>query len=1133
MDVERRIVTILFADLVGFTSLSERLDPEDVATVQDAYFGVVRDTIGRYGGQLEKFIGDAAMAVFGVPRSRDDDAERAMRAGLALIAAVDQLGARLNLEDGHLQVRVGANTGEVVYALEGPDAGRVSGDPVNTAARLQAAAEPGRFLVGEETALAVTEAIELGDIVALTLKGKAEPVRARPVIGVRPIRSRELAMGSLHAPTIGRTDELAALRGWLEAATRQAPTIRVLVLAPPGVGKSRLVDTFTHDLEARTPATLTYRIRLRPEPASSLDPIATLVATILHEGGFDRADRGRPVSALREALEAAGLPAARATVVADDLLDLALHRSRSAGEAGGPADRSALFAGWLDGLDALASGRTQVWLVEDLHWASADLVAFLDAASARAAPAGRLLVATARPAFVDAAPHWAADEPAMGRHLLELATLPVNDARDLIHQLVGDALPASLADRLVERSDGNCLFIEELLRTWIGTAALVPTESARPGPGGSGGPGWRLMIAADEIPLPGTVQAIYAAQLDDLPATARQGARRGAVAGRRFPLMALPALGVTAPVQAVDELKRRALVDGPHRDARLGDMFAYRHALLRDAGYASLARSERAELHVRLARWLESGGATPGTDGPAASIGDHLALALASTPALATNVATGLSRDACATEAAAWLERAGVEAASLAATDAAADLLRRSVGLSGVDAPAAASRRLTRLGRVLAPGGGVAEAAEAFSRAIDAARSARDAGDSSWRTLFARASEARVSLLYEQLRFVEGWRQGDADLDEIGDGDDLDAALVRLARSRARSGETNDARPWVDDAQRALAAARAAGEVETEWEVVRDLARARNEAGISTLADWIELGRLAHTRGDAGLEVTARTMETAWLMATSPGDVPAVLRPARELAVARGLVERLAWVEHAEAEAALGAGNWTLAIEAGMRAVELGERHGYDRVTVRTWAAILPAASLRAETGILARAAAWFDARADGLPDSPYGRVLVAGSRLWIAAAGAGPPVLPAIDLIRPAFAQWVEYGSFEWLGATEAVLDAWFRAGRADWVAEAIGQALRETPDDPFRPAILALQLDGARSAALIQGRGPSEEAAQAVRSAIAELRSLGIALWVARGLRILEELGLASKAEVVERGLLEEGLGAVRSTL
>ncbi|HEY7936218.1 MAG TPA: adenylate/guanylate cyclase domain-containing protein [Candidatus Limnocylindrales bacterium] len=1132
-DVERRIVTILFADLVGFTSLSERLDPEDVVTIQDAYFGAVRDTIGRYGGQLEKFIGDAAMAVFGVPRGRDDDAERAVRAGLALTAAVDQLGARLNLEAGNLRVRVGVNTGEVVYALDGPDAGRVTGDAVNTAARLQAAAEPGGILVGEETALAVTEAIELGVALSLVLKGKAEPVRARQVSGVRPVRSRELAMGALHAPTIGRTAELAALRGWLVEARGRHMPLRVLVLAPPGVGKSRLVDALSAEVRAQGPATIVYRIRLRPEPGGSLDPIATLVATTLHDGGFDLNDREPTALPLQDRLEAGGLPAARAAAVAGDLLDLAGHRSRSAAEAGVPADRSALFAGWLDGLDALAAGRTQVWLVEDLHWASLDLVALLDAVVERAAPAGRLLLATGRPAFVDAAPDWAVDDPTRGRYLLELSTLPASDSLELIQELVGDALPAELADRIVERSDGNCLFIEELLRTWIGTAALVPIESGEVGRGESGSPGWRLTIPADEIQLPGTVQAIYAAQLDDLPGAARQGARRGSVAGRRFPAAALAALGVAAPLDAVEELKRRALIDGPHRDAQLGETFVYRHALLRDAAYASLARAERADLHVRLARWLESTAREPGSRVPSAAIGDHLAMALASTPALAAEVAGGLGREDCAGEAADWLERAGQQAAADGATDAAADLLRRAVALTRPPSPGDASRRLTFLGRALAPAGGVAEAAEAFSRAIDAARAARAAGDAAWRTHFARASEARASLLYEQLRFVDAWQQADADLAEIGDGDDLDAALVRLAMSRGRSGETNDPGPWVADAQRALAAARAAGDDQAAWEVTRDLARARSEAGISTLADWIELGELARTRGDAGLEVTARTMEAAWLMATAPAEVPAALKPARELAVARGLIERLAWVEHAEAEAALGAGNWTLAISAGMRAVELGERHGYDRVTVRSWAALLPAASLRAEAAILERAAAWFDARAGGLPDSPYGRVLLAGSRLWLAAAGVGSAAPPEIELMRPGFPQWLENGSYEWLAATAAILDAWRAAGQAAWAVEALGQALGAVPADAFRPAILAFQLDRARSAGPADAAGGPGAGLSATRSAIAELRSLGILFWVARGLRVLEERGEATAEELAECAVIERDLGAVRPTL
>src|SRR3990170_3573556 len=159
--MERRIVTVLFADLVGFTPLSERLDAEDVATIQDAYFAAVRETIRRYGGSLEKFIGDAAMAVFGVPRTREDDAERAVRAGLALAAAVEALGGWVGLDEGRLRLRVGINTGEVAYAATGPDEGRVTGDTVNTAARLQAAAPEGGVLLGEGTAFAVAGVVEV------------------------------------------------------------------------------------------------------------------------------------------------------------------------------------------------------------------------------------------------------------------------------------------------------------------------------------------------------------------------------------------------------------------------------------------------------------------------------------------------------------------------------------------------------------------------------------------------------------------------------------------------------------------------------------------------------------------------------------------------------------------------------------------------------------------------------------------------------------------------------------------------------------------------------------------------------------------------------------------------------------
>ena len=240
--VERRIVTVLFADLVGFTSLSEGLDPEDVATVQTAYFDTIRDAVSRYGGQLEKFIGDAAMAVFGIPIARDDDMERAVRAGLAIASAVGQIGVGLGLDEDALQVRVGVNTGEVAYSL-GPDGWRATGDAVNVAARLQTAAPTGGVLVGPTTALGVAGAIELEEAGALTLKGKSEPLPAWHATGLLAEPSRDHAMGSLRAPMLGRDAEMAALRAALEQI-RGGSNARVTVIAPPGVGKTRLVSEF-------------------------------------------------------------------------------------------------------------------------------------------------------------------------------------------------------------------------------------------------------------------------------------------------------------------------------------------------------------------------------------------------------------------------------------------------------------------------------------------------------------------------------------------------------------------------------------------------------------------------------------------------------------------------------------------------------------------------------------------------------------------------------------------------------------------------------------------------------------------------------------------------------------------------
>ena len=247
----------------------------------------------------------------------------------------------------------------------------------------------------------------------------------------------------------------------------------------------------------------------------------------------------------------------RAGVVVDACLSVVWPPAVAVTDAKPTEDRDALFAAWLEGLDALAGAATQVWLVEDVHWAGGDVLAFLEFAATQPRSTqegrrtGRLIIATARPSLLETSPDWATDDPDKARHTLHLPALEPTDAGALVHALVGNALPAELVERIVERSDGNCLFIEELLRTWVSVGTLVNDSGS-----------WRLTVPMEEIPLPQSVQSIYAAQLDDLPPDARRLARRASVAGRRFPVRALAPLGAEADT-GLKPLQRRELVVGP------------------------------------------------------------------------------------------------------------------------------------------------------------------------------------------------------------------------------------------------------------------------------------------------------------------------------------------------------------------------------------------------------------------------------------------------------------------------------------------------------------------------------------------------------------------------------------------
>ena len=566
---ERKVVSVLFVDLVGFTPLSERLDAEDVATIQRAYFDAVRAVVSRHGGVVDKYIGDAVMAVFGVPRVREDDAARAVAAGLALTGAVEAIATSLGLGPGELEVRVAVNSGEVVQGPNpSPETGYVTGDVVNVAARLQSEAEPGRVIVGPLTALLAADAVELDAPRQLAVKGKAEPVAAAHVRAMRPHRSREHAMGSLCAPLVGRDAEMAAL-GQAAAAALAGTSTLVALVAAPGSGKTRLLSEFA---QRRTEAQPVLEAVVRPDALLPFDAVAQLLAAALHHAGLAPAEGEEDLAEhVARLLGRDGRPSARARVLAGEV---AVLLRPDAHAVAADADRDRRFGDWIEALRGLCP--YAVWLLDDVHWASADMRAFLLAAAA--GDGGALIVAAARPVLLTDHEEWR--ERAQ---VLELAPLAPEPAALLARRLVGDAIPVALSDRIAAASDGNPLFIEELLRSWAGSGLLEEHAG-----------GWRMPAEPETIDLPAGVRAVYAGQLDDLPDSARALARRAAVAGRRFPVAALSALGVADAAAGLATLERRGLISGAAADPVVGATHTFRHALLRETAYGTLARAERA-----------------------------------------------------------------------------------------------------------------------------------------------------------------------------------------------------------------------------------------------------------------------------------------------------------------------------------------------------------------------------------------------------------------------------------------------------------------------------------------------------------------------------------------------------------
>ncbi len=589
---ERKVVSVLFVDLVGFTDRADRADPEDIRATLHPYHARVKRETERFGGTVEKFVGDAVMAVFGAPVAHEDDAERAVRGALSILAAIEEMNqAEPGLE---LAVRAAVNTGEAVVSLAArPEAGEgiVTGDVVNTASRLQQAAPVGGVVVGEVTYRATRDVVDYEELEPVSVKGKAEPIPIWRATGVRSRFGAELEQPT-RAPLVGRADELALLAQTYARAVHESGIQLVTVTGEPGIGKTRLLAEFRDVLSEQPEAVSWQQGRCLPYGEGitfwALGEIVKAQAGILESDSPEQASEKLSAAvdaAVGEASEREWFKARLAPLVGAQLI-----------EAPGTAERAESFMAWLRFLESLAAQRPLVLVLEDLHWADDALLEFVEHLVDLSTGVPILLVCAARPELYERHRGWGGGK--RNSTTLALSPLTGDETARLISALLSQAvLPAETQAVLLERSGGNPLYAEEFVRMLTDRGILTRR-------------GRVVKIAPEaEIPVPETVQALIAARLDTLPADRKALLHDAAVVGKVFWTGALAWIG-RIPERAVEEglyeLVRKELA----RPARISSVkgqpeYSFWHLLVRDVAYSQIPRAGRAAKHRAVAQWIE------------------------------------------------------------------------------------------------------------------------------------------------------------------------------------------------------------------------------------------------------------------------------------------------------------------------------------------------------------------------------------------------------------------------------------------------------------------------------------------------------------------------------------------------
>ena len=727
---ERRLVTVLFADLVGFTALSENRDAEEVRALLTRYFDAARQVIERFGGTVEKFIGDAVMAVWGTPVAREDDPERAVRAALDLVDVVAGLGAELGADS--LAARAAVLTGEAAVDLAAVGQGMVAGDLVNAASRVQALAEPGTVLAGERTRAATEAAVAYADAGQHELRGKDDTLRLWRALGLTAVRGGARRADVLEAPFVGRDRELRLVKDLFHGTAEEGRARLVTIMGLPGIGKSRLAWELEKYLDGVVENVWWHRGRCLPYGEGvSYWALAEMVRM---RAGIAETDGPTPArEKLRTTIE---------TYFPDeserDWVESALAHLLGLGEAGG-RDRQDLFSAWRLLFERLAEQGPCVLLFEDLQWADTGLLDFVEYLLEWARGFPLYLVTLARPELSERRPDWGATR--RNFHSLFLEPLP-DEAMDALLDGIVPGLPDEVRSHIRERADGVPLYAVETVRMLLDRGFVEHTDE-----------GYRPTGPIAVLDVPDSLHALIAARLDGLEPDERRLVGDASILGKTFTTEALAALAGRAPETLEPPLAAlvRKEVLTLQADPRSPDrgQYGFVQSLVQRVAHETLSRKERRARHLAAAEYFETGSsldqheiveviashlldaynADPDADDAAeirasarerlADAGDRAAsLGAAAEAQRYFEHAADLTDEP--TVQATMLERAGLTAVSGARPDDAILHYERAITLFEGDGDVhAAARVLGRLGEVLELQGQTEEAIERMERSFE------------------------------------------------------------------------------------------------------------------------------------------------------------------------------------------------------------------------------------------------------------------------------------------------------------------------------------------------------------------------------------------------------------------------------